>query len=138
MITKGEDQSFNHNRFVTAYDNYKRSGNLDEMLTRSQREGMDKLYEISRLVAWSEKMAGNPSGTGHMVINELGKWATHPVWAFTNAIGSKKLAQNYFGNPEFQKAITNGLRLPSASPKAKAIAQSLLRMGAVEEREEYR
>src|SRR5208283_355227 len=71
MLSKGEDQSFNHNRFITAYDNYRRSGNLDVMLTDSQRAGLDKLYDISSLVAWSEKMAGNPSGTGHMVINEL-------------------------------------------------------------------
>ena len=138
MITKGEDQSFSHNRFITAYDKYKMSGNLDEMLTKSQREGLDKLYEISRLVAWSEKAAGNPSGTGAMNLNNLMKWVRHPVYAAIEARGAKDLAKNYFNNPEFQKKLVYGLKLPAASPKAKVAARSLLRSAGLYEREEER
>ncbi len=138
MLSKGEDGSFNHNRFITAYENYKRSGNLDVMLTKSQREGLDKLAEISKAVAWSERVGGNPSGTGHVVINNLFKLARHPIWSVSEAIGAKKLAQNYFKNPEFQERLVTGLRLPGDSPRAKAIARQLVVLAGVEERENLR
>lgn len=137
MITKGEEGAFNHNRFITAYNKYRQSGNLDEMLTKSQKEGIDKLYQISKTVAWSERVAGNPSGTGHMVINELRKLG-HPVRAVAQIIGTKKFAQNYFNNPEFQKKMVEGLKLPSASIRTRAIAKQLMTIAGVEEREQLR
>lgn len=138
MLTRGEDQSFSHNRFITAYDRYRRSGNLDVMLNKSEREGLDKLYDISRAVAWSERIGGNPSGTGHIVINNLYKMIRHPVWAVSQAMGAKKLSQNYFKNPEFQKKLVDGLKLPAGSIRAKAIARQLALVGVIEEREEAR
>jgi hypothetical protein len=138
MLTRGEDQSFSRDRFITAYDKYKRSGNLDVMLSDSEREGLDKLHGMSILVRWSEKMGGNPSGTGPVVINNLYKFVRHPVWAVTEAIGAKRLAQNYFGNPEFQQKLIRGLSLPPASARAKAVAGQLAKLAGVEEREQLR
>ena len=138
MISKGEEGSFNHNRFITAYNKYRQSGNLDEMLTKTQREGIDRLYQISKAVAWSERMAGNASGTGHMVINNLNKWISHPMRAVAQAVGTKKFSQKYFNDPQFQKKLVEGLKLPAASLKAKAIARQLIIAGGVETREATR
>ena len=138
MISGGEGGSFNHAKFLTRYEKYRASGNLDEMLTKSQRQGLDKLARISRDVQWSERIAGNPSGTGHMVINDLRKWVRHPVWSVTEALGAKRLAKNYFQNPEFQKSLVEGLKLPATSIRAKAIARSMALAAVTEEREEMR
>jgi hypothetical protein len=125
MLSRGEDQSFSHNRFITAYNNYKASGNLDVMLTKQEREGLDKLYQISKAVQWSQKVGGNPSGSGIMSINNISKWIGHPLRSIAQAMGTREFSKRYFNDPEFQKQFVDGLKLPIDSIKGRSIAGSL-------------
>jgi len=139
MISQGEQQSINHARFSTAYDKYKMTDNLDVMLTKAEREGLDNLYEVSKTITTAEKMSGNPSGTGQTTINELHKWVRHPVWMTVTQLSSKKIADLYFNNEAFRSSLIRGMKTPDMTV-ARKMAGIMTRVAGTtlddEEREE--
>jgi hypothetical protein len=141
LVTRGEDFSFSPQRFQTAYENYRRSGNLDVMLTAKQRAGIDDLYELSRRINKMERATGNPSGTGQTMVNDLGKWLSHPLTSAMQTIGMKRLAKLYFTDPGWQATFAKGLRYAlkegakglAPGPKTYAVTRQILRTGLIAE-----
>ncbi len=121
MIGQGESASFSPARYVTSYEKYMRGGNLDTMLSPKEKEGADALYKVSKIMVDAEKLANNPSGTGRIMVNDLYKWAKHPIIETMTQIGSKKMAEQYFNNPDFQKLLIFGLK---QGPESKLAAQT--------------
>lgn len=132
MFTQGENMSFSPAKFASSYEKYRRGGNLNAILDQNEREGLDKLYEISKLVNTAEKLAGNPSGTAQNEINALWHWARHPVAMTVAQMNARKFAKLYFNNSEFQKALIEGLESTAYGKKAGAIANQMSKIIAVE------
>lgn len=112
LLTRGEGQSFSPAKFATWYDKYRAGGNLDAMLTRKEIEGLDKLYDISRRINMAEKLAGNPSGTGQINMNDLMRWVAHPIRQTIMHFGTKKFAEMYFNDPTFRMQMMGLLERP--------------------------
>ena len=130
MFTKGEEQSFNPNKFVTAYDKYKQGGNLDVMLDKGEKVGLDKLYDISKVINTATKIAGNPSGTGRMYLNAAIHWVAHPVINTITQIGANRLADLYFNNPTFRNFLIKGIESSSKTGQAIGAANALAQIAA--------
>lgn len=115
LLTKGEGQSFSPAKFATAYDRYRAGGNLDVMLNSQEKKGLDMLYDISKRINAAERLAGNPSGTGQININDLFRWVRHPISKTVETIGANRFAELYFNNYNFRMKVFNLLeRAPTA------------------------
>ncbi len=130
MTTKGAEQSFSPAKFATAYDKYRQGGNLDVMLNRTERTGLDKLYNVSKIINTAENIAGNPSGTGRIYLNAAASWVAHPIIMTVTQIGANRLAELYFNNPSFQRFLIQGLDASSNSSKAITAANELVKIAA--------
>jgi hypothetical protein len=130
MFTKGQEQSFDPAKFAQAYDKYRQSGNLDVMLTKEERSGLDKLSDISKVINTATKIAGNPSGTGRMYLNAAVHWVAHPVINTITQIGANRLAELYFNNPTFRNFLIKGLDSTSRTGKAIGYANAMAQAAA--------
>ena len=127
LISKGEEQTFNSSKFISAFDKYDKE-TLDTILTPTEKTGLNKLYEVSKIIKDAEKMAPNPSGTARTVMNTAYMWIRHPAIMAVSAIGSKGIAELYFSNPDFPKLLAKGLSLSADSNGSMAIAQQMMAM----------
>ncbi len=128
ILTKGEGQSFSPAKFVTTYDKYRQGGNLNVILEPAERKGLDKLYEISRIINTAEKMAGNSSESARTLINSAYHWVKHPVYMTITHIASGKVARLYFSDPSFQQLLIQGLNSSATSKNATLIASQIAKM----------
>jgi hypothetical protein len=111
-----------------------------------ERQFVDRMFQVSKAAENVERLSGNPSGTaqavitfqsGIMAINGLyhaakgiatGDWASAAKGAAT--VGAITLAPNAMAkiylSPVGRKLVLQGLKLPSGSPQAAALATKLL------------